>query len=52
MIIEFVGPSASGKSTIIQNLKESCKLDLIYQSDINLSTFYNSDLIYKFKNNN
>ena len=39
MIIEFVGPSASGKSTIIQNLKENCKLDLLYQSDINLSTF-------------
>lgn len=39
MIIEFVGPSASGKSTIIQNLKENQKLDLNYQSDINLSTF-------------
>ena len=39
MIIEFVGPSASGKSTIIQNLKENCKLDLLLSKDINLSTF-------------
>ncbi len=39
MIIEFVGPSASGKSTLIQNLKENYNLDLIYQSDQNIQIF-------------
>ena len=39
MIIEFVGPPASGKSTVIQNLKEDYNLNVTYQSDVNLTIF-------------